>query len=177
MTELFKEYIKNPNRTGNIVKSSLRLRKFLAKNARKKKIVVELGGGPGNVTSEIIKNLDKKAKLIVFELNKEFYNNLKAKIKDNRVKIVNDSAINVSKHIKNVDCIISTLPLLSLQKKEVDKIIENSHKVLRKNGIFVQIQYFYPASYKHLKSIYSKVKVKLVVLNFPFPTFVYLCRK
>ncbi len=176
-TTLAEEYMNKPRVTGNIVKSSERLTGFLGKFVRKKKTVIEFGPGPGNVTKEIVKNLDKNSKLTCFEINKKFHNELKQKIKDKRVKIINDSAANVLKYCKNGDCIISTLPLLSLPKKDVDKIIENSYKTLGKDGIFVQIQYFYPFSLKQLKKYYSDVRIKVVVLNFPFPTFVFVCRK
>jgi len=176
-TTLAKEYLNKPRTTGNIVKSSERLVSFLVNFVRKKKTVIEFGPGPGNITRKIIKNLQSNSKLIVFELNKKFYDELKQKIKDKRVKTINDSAANVAKYCKNVDCIISTLPLLSLPKNEVNNIIENSHNILREEGIFVQIQYFYPFSLRKLKRIFSEVKVKLIVWNFPFPTFVFICKK
>ena len=41
----------------------------------------------------------------------------------------------------SVDCIISTLPLMSLPEKLVDKILNSCVKVLRKEGLFFQYQY------------------------------------
>ena len=48
--------------------------------------------GQGVFTNEILKLIDPKCKLLVFEVNKAFCQKLRQEIKDDRVIIINESA-------------------------------------------------------------------------------------
>ena len=53
-------------------------------------VIIELGSGTGVITKEIINRMSKNSKLICFETNISFYNDLKEKFKDN-ICLINDS--------------------------------------------------------------------------------------
>lgn len=171
------EYLRNPRVTGNLIASSRILAGFLAKEVKGCKTIVEFGTGQGNITKAILSKMPKKATLYSFETNKTLCDAAKDRIYDKRLHLINDSAANTNKYVKKADCIISTLPLLSLPRKEVRKIIKAAKKLLKKKGKYLQIQYFWPISKKQLERNFSSVKVKAIWRNFPSPTFVYICTK
>ena len=61
-------------------------------------VIIELGSGTGVITKEIINRMSKNSKLICFETNISFYNDLKEKFKDN-ICLINDSAENMEIHL------------------------------------------------------------------------------
>ncbi len=143
---------------------------------RKARIIVELGAGSGSFTKEILRRMDGDAKFFVFEINQAFYSRL-SRIKDSRLKVIHDSAENILKYIpaQNVDYVISGIPLSNLKKEDKKNIIRSSLKTLKKNGLFLQFQYF-PESLSLLKQFFKEVKLKFTFLNTP-PAFFYICRK
>jgi phospholipid N-methyltransferase len=55
--------------------------------------IVEYGSGTGVFTEKIVKRRKKDTKVLLFENNKEFFNLLKEKYKDeSNIYVVNDSA-------------------------------------------------------------------------------------
>ena len=169
-------FLKEPRRVGSIAPSS----KFIAQKMikpidfAKAKVIVELGGGTGAFTKAILRNMRSDANLFCFETNKIYFAELE-KIKDRRLIIVRDSAEEVCKYVKKVDAIVSGLPLVTLPKKLVLKILSESASTLSPRGVFTQIQYSL-ATHKLLKSYFSEVKINFSPLNIP-PAFVYVCRK
>src|SRR5680860_433194 len=76
------------------------------------KTIVEFGMGHGNITSEILRIMSSNSKLYTFEVNKSFCEYVRNTISDDRLIIINDSAENIKKHIKeDVDLIVSSIPL------------------------------------------------------------------
>ena len=178
----FKEAIKSIQSSGTIFPSSRWLTKKILyeidfSNA---KVIVEFGGGNGVFTKQILSNLSPNGKLIVFEVNPYFYNEL-LQIEDNRITILHRSADEVKDvlnkyHTNEVDYIISSLPLSNMNSTLVNAILEVSYQVLANNGKFVQFQYslFY---YRKLNKIFNrKLSLKFELLNFP-PAFIYSCVK
>ena len=64
------------------------------------KVIVELGGGRGVFTHEILKLMSSECKLLVFEVNEVFCNQLKSEIQDERVTIINDSAEHIGAYLQ-----------------------------------------------------------------------------
>ena len=140
------------------------------------KLLIELGPGTGVFTDLIIEQMAKDAQLYVFEVNKNFYANLVDKINDPRVKILNDSAENIDKYInKEVDVIISSLPLMVFSNELRENVITTSYKSLKKDGIYLQFQYTLQSK-KILQKTYDKVDVSFTIKNIP-PAFIYSCTK
>ena len=174
------QFIKNKREVGAIAPSSRFLvRKMLRPiNFAKAKVVVELGAGNGKITLEILKKLAPDAILFVFETNKVFYTILE-KIKDPRLRLVNDSAEFIGKYLneldlkEKVDCVISSLPFSLIPNPVMHNILNEVRFNLKSEGVFVQYQYSLGA-YAKIKSIFKEVKLDFTPFNAP-PAFVYKC--
>lgn len=142
------------------------------------KIIVELGPGNGVFTDIIVQRMAPDAKLLVFELNEEFYNSLNEKYNDPRVQVIHDSAEFISKYLEEgqkADCIISSLPLMVFPEMLRLRVISASQNALKKGGKYVQFQYSLQSK-KLLERAFKNVSVRFTIKNFP-PAFVYTCSK
>lgn len=142
--------------------------------------MVELGPGTGVFTDIIIQRMHRDAKLLVLELNDDFFHKLSERIDDPRVQVIHDSAENISKYLpeaqqENQDAVISSLPLMVFSAPLRKAVVDASYKSLKPTGKYVQFQYSLQSK-KFLESIYKNVKVTFTIKNFP-PAFVYSCRK
>lgn len=143
-------------------------------------LIVEFGPGNGIFTKKILQRMRPDAKLIVYELNETFFNNLESDIKDPRVTLIHGSAESILAYAKAhnlgpVDCIISSLPLTNLSDTLIDNILHASNSALKPCGKFIQFQYT-PIRYKQLKSVFKSLDMSFTAFNFP-PAFVYTCTK
>jgi phospholipid N-methyltransferase len=175
-----KQFFKDRQMVGSVTPST----RFLAEKMiehidfNKDKLIIELGPGNGIFTDLILKQMAPDAKLIILELNDEFYKSLSGRITDPRVEVVHDSAENIEKYIPEgakVDCVISSLPLMVLPEAVRVNIVNISNAILKPKGLYMQFQYSLQSK-KLLESIFSTVSVKFTIKNFP-PAFVYTCRK
>ena len=178
-----KEFFKEKKTVGAVSPSSKHLGKKMLENIDFKqcKVVVELGPGTGVFTRMLTSKLNEDAKLIIFELHDAFYENLnKEFMNDDRVIIINDSAENIGKHLKShglkeVDVVLSSLPLTNFNKKLVMGILKQSHQYLKQSGLYIQFQYSLNAQ-KILKRVFKNVRISFTPRNIP-PAFVYTCTK
>lgn len=178
----FKSFIDNPRQTGSIIQSSPFLVSELIRpvNFNEARFIVEFGAGTGVVTKKILQKMSPNATLLCFEINKELCKELKKKIKDPRLKIINDGAEKLERYlkrygIKEVDYIISELPLVVLPKKIKEGILKQVTTYLKNGGQYIQFQYSL-VSRKKFKEIFSQMEVRFTLLNLP-PAFVYVCTK
>lgn len=175
-----KEYFKDKNMVGAVAPSSKSLGKKMLTNIdfSKDKLLVELGPGTGVFTDLIIDRMADDAKLLVFELNDSFYEDLNERINDSRVQIIHDSAENISKYlpeeeIGKQDVVMSSLPLMMFPNELRENIVKESKKCLTEKGKYIQFQYSLQSK-KYLKSQFKEVTIKFTPLNVP-PAFVYTC--
>ncbi len=177
--DFFSEFLKQGKNIGSITPSS----KFLVKKMiepvdfNKARIIVEFGPGTGVITLEILKNMSENTKLIVFEINDEFVEQLK-EIPDTRMEIINDNAENIETHLKErgiekVDYVISSIPLAMIPKKTEYAILNSVKNILNPDGALIQFQYSL-ASLKKLKEIFD-VKIDFTSMNFP-PACIFTCK-
>ncbi len=92
------QYLKNKKEIGAVLPSSKFLVKKMLKgiNFGEAEIIIELGPGTGVITQKIVEKAPKDCKIIVFELNSTFYQELSSKYEnDDRIRIINDSAENI----------------------------------------------------------------------------------
>ncbi len=180
----FKEAIKNIKTSGSVMPSSkFLIQKMLQEiDFTKDLILVEFGPANGIITSEILKRMTKKSKLICFEINPVFYQQLVTDFNDDRLIVLNKSAENIAEEMtrlghKSIDFCISSLPLAMIPEDVSRAIIKNTKTFLKNDGGFVQYQYSLQF-HKKIKSIFHKenTNIKFVLLNFP-PAFVYYCKK
>jgi len=147
---------------------------------KKVKLIVELGPGTGVFTKEILSQMPADAKLLVFELNDNFFNLLQRDIQDERMILVHDSAEKISEYIKKegflfADYVISSLPLANFPKKLTETILKESYDSLKNQGKYIQFQYSL-LSKKNLEAQFQAIHISFTPINFP-PAFVYTCIK
>lgn len=180
--KFIKQFFKDKQMVGAVSPSSRFLGEKMLENVcfDSSELIVELGPGTGVFTDQIIDRMSPFAKLLVFELNDDFFALLNKRINDPRVQIIHDSATNIAKYLKDdeknaVDTIISSLPLMVFSEELRNEVIETSYNSLKENGLYVQFQYSLQSK-KLLSQKYNKVELAFTVKNFP-PAFVYTCRK
>lgn len=179
---LFEFFGKN-SKVGSVTPSSRFLAYKMLKNIEFKKdiTIAEYGPGTGVFTDKIIEKMSINSKIFIFELNKEFYQILHDKYKDDqRVHIICDSAENILQYLKKeniqeVDYIVSSLPLSLLPENTRIRIIKISYDMLKKDGILTQFQYSRQCE-KLFEHYFKNIKNSFTLLNFP-PAFVYTCKK
>jgi len=177
--QFIKESLKSIKEVGAVLPSS----KFVASkmieaiNFERDISILELGSGTGVITSQILKKMTVSSKLICFETNESFQKELKQKF-DGKITLINDSAENMKLHlnklkITKVDCIISSIPLVTLPKKITNNILLTSSGILGKDKKFVQLQYSKMMD-KRLKKYFNQIDVKFTPKNY-IPAFIYTC--
>ncbi len=176
-----KESVKNLRTTGTITRSSQAACKAMVSftdfdSARN---IIELGAGDGVVTHHILRRMHPDAKLLCFEVNDLFCEQLR-NIKDDRLIVIQDSAEKLDEYMKKhqmkqADSIISAIPFVALSKPVTRRILTTCQQALKEGGVFSQIHYSLV-----LKSIYKEIfdgiRIKFVLKNIP-PAFILYKRK
>ena len=177
--EFIKESLKNIKKVGTVFPSSrFVVEKMVAPiNFEKKLIILELGSGSGVITKRLLEKMSCDSKLLCFETNKNFYQELK-KINNNKMVLINQSAEKMKQYldeheIEKVDYIVSSVPLLSLPKETTNKILYVSAEILGKSGQLIQLQYTKLLTNK-LKSYYSQIDIQFTP-KYYLPAFIYIC--
>lgn len=165
-----RQFLRHPKQLGTMVQSGRVLAKKMAEEVGESVQVVEFGGGTGPVTREILKRLPENAQLTCFEVNRDFCRCLR-RIKDPRLRVVNDDAVHCGKYVNRPDCVVSGLPLTLFDNRTRDTILG----IAVRSGRYIQLQYT-PAIGKDIRRFFSDVRLKFVPLNFP-PAFVFVCRR
>ncbi|QJB32212.1 methyltransferase domain-containing protein [Chitinophaga oryzae] len=139
------------------------------------KVIVELGGGTGKVSREILQKMNADAKLYCFEIQHNFADELR-NIGDPRLCVINDSAVNILQHLPagSADLIISTLPLSFFRRAERISMLSDCHDVLKTNGILRHLSFLYFPRY--FSGIFHSVKTEFQIIGMP-PAILYLCLK
>lgn len=176
----FKAFLKKGNRNGSLTPSSIFLCRKMIEGIdfTHARCIVELGAGEGVITHEIIKKMGPQTQLFLFEMNQDFVDEF-LQFGDPRIHVIADSAEYMGKYLQahgidKVDYIISSLPLTLFPEELKEKILDESQRVLRTKGVYMQYLYFTKVA-KLLKSKFKKVKRSYVPLNLP-PAFVYTCQ-
>lgn len=176
------EYIKNPSKVGAIAPSSRYLADGMIKSIdfNSAECIVEYGPGTGVFTEKILARANDETKIILMELNKTFYDDLKSKYgyKKN-VIIINESAENIDiileqYKIKKIDYVVSGLPFASLPKSISETILRKTSIYLKEDGDFITFQYSLFKK-KFIEKFFSKMNTKLVFRNLP-PAYVLDCK-
>ena len=96
----FKESIRNWKTVGTLRRSSKYLCEEMCKHIdfQNGDRIIELGSGDGVITHYLLDGMKPDAKLLAFEIHKEFCTQLEA-IDDERLEVVKDSAEHVLQHM------------------------------------------------------------------------------
>ncbi|PQJ78631.1 rRNA adenine N-6-methyltransferase family protein [Polaribacter porphyrae] len=104
--------------------------------------VVEFGLGHGNMTSHILNSITENSSLLSFEINQEFCKYVRENIKDNRLRVINDSALNFQKYIVDgIDNFIISIPFTFLKDKEAIALVKSCFDSLTETGVYSQVVY------------------------------------
>ncbi|MBU5484510.1 SAM-dependent methyltransferase [Clostridium sp. MSJ-11] len=183
MFEFIKQFVKNPKFIGAVAPSS----KYLAEKMIEDidfeicNCIIEYGPGTGVFTEKLIARKKEDTLLLVFENNKEFYEDLLNTYRyKNNVKIINDGAENAKKYleyynVKQVDYIVSGIPFTVLPVNISNRILETTKEILDDNGEFITFQYSL-IKINFFKDYFNDIKNKKVMLNLP-PAYVLKCRE
>jgi phospholipid N-methyltransferase len=180
--KFFQEAVKNIKTLGTVAPSSRFLSKRMLKEIdfTKAEVLVELGPGNGAITKYILNNLASNAILICFEINDNFYCQLK-ELKHPQLVVLKVSAEKILFELKKlkidkVNYIISSLPLAIIPEEISDVILEKSFEALHINGTYIQYQYSL-SYFKKLKEVFKEsISLGFEPLNIP-PAFIYRCKK
>ena len=170
-------FAKNIFETGALTETSRKVEIEICSKIPTKKdiIVIEFGMGHGNITKEILKTISPNSKLYAFEINPDFCEHVKNTISDNRLIIVNDSAINLKKHInKSISNVIGSIPFSFFSHEKSLEIIQNSYDLLEEKGYYSQVLYT-KHNFKKFQSVFDSNTIKRLSL-FPLE-YIYHCQK
>jgi phospholipid N-methyltransferase len=177
-----KAFLKNPRQVGALNQTSDFVAKEIVSSIdfKKARCLVELGAGMGNITEKIIKKMHPECVLFCFEIDPALARQLAKNIRDERVKIISESAESIGKYlrqstIEKVDCVISTVPLTTLPYRIMKNILKLSFQYLRSGGKYIQVQYSLLGR-RYLRMLFPKMGINFVFLNIP-PAFIYICVK
>lgn len=167
-------YIRNIKTTGAVYESSRYVSKSLTEEITptKTQIVVELGGGSGNITAQILAKLHPDSKLYCFEIDPDFFMQLQ-RIKDPRFHLIQGSAAEINQYFQSgsVDIIISGLPLSLFSDSERTRLLVDCYSLLKVGGVYRQ--FLYSVRKKYFSSIFDHMETGIAI-NFP-PAILYSC--
>ena len=178
-----KSWFNSPKQMGTLFPSSPSTSKKIASLIKdsKNSMVVELGAGTGQVTDEIMAINIPKDHFITVEYDPILFKELAAKYQTG-LDLLNIDAADMleelpERFIGNTDYVISTLPLIPLEKSKAKKIVDSIFKVLKPGGVYVQVT-LSPFKPKYMEDL-SLRTTKLFVswVNLP-PMHVWrICKK
>lgn len=137
-------FTKNLFTVGAITETKPETVKEICSNLKnnEKLTVVEFGMGHGNMTKHILKSISKESKLISFEINEDFCKHVQKNIKDSRLTVVNDSALNFKNYVNGqIDNFIISIPFTFLKDEEAIDLVTSCFDSLKANGTYSQVVY------------------------------------
>lgn len=168
----FKRWLKNPLQIGAFFPSSKSLARHIGREVRfsSENIVVELGGGTGILTEELLKAGVPEDQLYVIELDPILVKYLKSRFP--KVNVLYGNAADLSnllpkEFLGKVSSIVSGMPLLNMPKAIQQKIIDASFENLAQKGRFIQYTYSPFSNFSAPKFGFSKRRAAFVLRNFP----------
>jgi phosphatidylethanolamine/phosphatidyl-N-methylethanolamine N-methyltransferase len=144
----FRQWLKNPLRTAGVVPSSVELAEaMISELPDGTRRVIELGGGTGAITRELLAAGIRASQLLVLELNEELHSHLHARFPG--VHVVLGDARSLPELASScgfldegpADAIVSGLGLLTMPPSLQREIIAAAFQCLRTDGVFVQFTY------------------------------------
>ena len=175
-------WVRKPRQTASVVPSSRFLARQMVRDVDPNGArVIELGGGTGVFTREILATGLPPEKLEVVEINPDFARRLEFRFPG--VDIIRHRAETISSHVSgeagSYQQVISGLPLLAMNQAAQRAILEEAFRLLAPDGIFVQFTYSVrsPVNRGLLDDLgLSAVRVGQIVRNFPPATIFHFQR-
>lgn len=142
------------------------------------RVLVEYGPGVGTFTREILKRMRPDAVLVAIELNTEFVEYLRERVRDPRFRVVHGSAARVrgilaEQSLAPADYIISSLPYRNMPDSLRREILEESRLALKADGSLLLYQYT-RTLLPYLESSFSSVTLNFQLFNI-LPALIFHC--
>ena len=163
--------LSNPRAMGACSPSSKMLSRVMAAQVPLpvKGMVVELGGGTGSVTSALLQRGVPASSLCVLENSPALAGLLARRFP--RVNVIHGDAARLSSLLPgpnpHVQCVVSSLPLLSLPAPLVARIIEQIELLLARRGTLIQFTYRIGRSASPLAATFEPVRSQTILFNLP----------
>lgn len=139
------------------------------------KVIVEFGLGHGNITNEILRTISPTSTLYAFEVNESFCNHVSQNIKDKRLIIINDDALNLKSHVKgNIGAVISSIPFSFIGKEKGLAILQNAYDLLEEKAYFSQVLYT-KYNFRKFQQIFEECD--MIVNKSLITEYIYYCKK
>jgi phospholipid N-methyltransferase len=158
-----KNFLQHPKMLGSLIPSS----RFLVGRLLSKidwgraRTIVEYGPGVGTITANILERMSPQARLIVFEMNRDFVSYLRRAFPDPRLHVIHGSAENVGKELdrmalEGADYIISGIPYTTMPEQLRRSIMLESREALNPGGAVLVYQ-FTRAVLPYLRTYFNQV--------------------
>jgi phospholipid N-methyltransferase len=147
----------------------------------KTRTIVELGAGTGPITAAMVRAARPETKLVVIELDPTLCGRLRDRFRDapNVDVILGDATkfgeLLAERGIRQVDHVLSGLPLPSFPAAARDAVLEVSARTIADGGTFRQLTVMPLIYYKMYRRYFEDVRFRFVPFNLP-PGGVYVCR-
>ncbi|MGY1745917.1 class I SAM-dependent methyltransferase [Blastococcus sp. SYSU D00695] len=140
------------------------------------KLVVELGGGTGSQTGELLARMGPDAELISVEIDPNLAELLAGRYPDPRLHVVCDSAENLDEHLdgRQADVVVSALPYTSFASALRRRILDVLPQIVAPDGDVLIIQYS-PLILSELRRRFADVRLRMSPWNVP-PAVLFRCR-
>jgi len=176
-----RNFFRHPRMLGSIVPSSRFLIKQLLEpiNWGRARVIVEYGPGVGGITAEALRRMRPDAVLIAIEMNPDFVSYLRSSITDQRLQVVEGSAVAVDEILRRfgylrADYIISGIPFSNIPAPLRERILRRTHDVLEPAGAFLVYQ-FSTRMLEDLKRTFGYVGRRFEPLNL-LPAHLFICQ-
>ncbi len=162
-----REWASAPARMGMVCPSGKRLTRAMASRVPKGDgLVVELGAGTGVVTQALLEGGVHPDRLVVLELAPGMVDVLRMRFPG--IRVIQGDAAQLSHYTggRPIDCIVSSLPLVSLPQEVQDAITQ---EIMLHLGQGLLIQYTYSFAPEHAldKANFRRISAKRIWLNIP----------
>jgi phosphatidylethanolamine/phosphatidyl-N-methylethanolamine N-methyltransferase len=154
------------------------------------RVALELGAGTGAITRALLDQLPPRATLVVFEINRSFFDCLQRTISDPRVVLIHASVENLDSElrqrgIQRVDAVVSSLGLALMPEDQRHELFQQLSPFLHPRSVFTQYQYIHGLQYVKgrlrrlnlrplLTRYFGSVQSRIVWRNLP-PAYVFSC--
>ena len=131
--------LRNPFSVGAVAAASSRLVSGVVSQVdSRSEVVVELGAGTGVITRALLESRNHRRGVVSIEIDQRLAEIARASLPDSAEIIVGDAIdLNSFFTASQVDCIICSLPLTLLSRRDLDRLLAAARLVLKDGGLFV----------------------------------------
>lgn len=157
---------------------------------KRTRVALELGAGTGVITRALLDRLPPRATLLVFEINRSFFDCLRESISDPRAVLIHSSVENLDSELRKrgfqrVDAVASSLGLAFMPERQRHALFQRLSPFLHQRSVLTQYQYIHGMQFVKgrlrrldlrplLNRYFGSVQSRIEWRNLP-PAFVFTC--